>query len=283
MSNSIKINNDAKEVFKKCGTCSRSFAHLLNREFAHPKEHEERALNPLAGGIMNKGYQCGMLWGASLAVGAESFRRNNNCEQAIATAITATQHVMKSFIERSQTTNCKEIIGYDLSSFFGMARFMAKVTLQGMNNSHCFNLAEQWMPEATQAAIEGLSDEKDNMMLESTSCASQVVKNMGGSDEEMIMVAGFAGGLGLSGNACGALSAAIWKKMLDWCRENPEKDPPYFNNAIAKKILKTFNKETNSEMLCSNICGRNFKNIDDHTKYINNGGCKNLIEVVSKT
>ena len=282
MSNIKTANNDAKEVFKKCGTCSRTFAHLLNREFEHIKEHEERALNPLAGGIMNRGHQCGMLWGASLAVGAEAFRRNKNLDQAIATSIMATQHVMKSFIERSQTTNCKEIIGYDLTSFFGMAKFMLKTTLQGMNNSHCFNLAEQWAPEAIQAAIEGLSNEQAQTIQKSVSCASEVVKKMGGNDEEMVMVAGFAGGLGLSGNACGALSAAIWKKMLDWCRKNPEKDPPFFNNPTAKKILKAFNKETNSKMLCSSICGRNFKKIDDHTKYINTGGCKNLIEVLSR-
>lgn len=281
MNNSKTVKNDAKEVFKKCGTCSRTFAHLLNREFAHPKEHEERALNPLAGGIMNQGFQCGMLWGASLAIGAEAFRRNKKLDQASAIAITATQHVMKSFLERSQTTNCKEIIGYDLNSFFGMAKFMLKVTLQGMNNSHCFNLAELWAPEAIQAAIEGLSDEGAQTIQKSVSCASEVVKNMGGSDEELIMVAGFAGGLGLSGNACGALSAAIWKKMLDWCRDNPEKDPPYFNNSAAIKILKSFNEVTNSEMLCSNICGRQFENIQDHTGYINNGGCKNLIKTLS--
>ena len=283
MNNSKIVTNDAKEVFKKCGTCSRTFAHLLNREFAHPKEQEERALNPLAGGIMNRGHQCGMLWGASLAVGAESFRRNKNLDQAIATAIRATQHVMKSFIERSQTTNCKEIIGYDLTSFFGMAKFMLKTTLQGMNNSHCFNLAEQWTPEAIQAATEGLSLEQAQTMQKSVSCASEVVKNMGGNDEEMVMVAGFAGGLGLSGNACGALSAAIWKKMLVWCRENPEKNPPYFNNPTAKKILKAFNKETNSEMLCSTISGCRFATIEEHTEYINNGGCKKLIKTLSES
>jgi len=41
------------------------------------------------------------------------------------------------------------------------------------------------------------------------SCASEVVRRMGGRDEERVMVSGFAGGLGLSGNGRGALSAAI--------------------------------------------------------------------------
>ena len=69
------VLNDARRVFLKKGTCSQTLFFLLDREFANPKENEERAADPLAGGIMQRGHQCGMLWGASLAVGAESFPR----------------------------------------------------------------------------------------------------------------------------------------------------------------------------------------------------------------
>ena len=69
MKTSTESPNDAKDVFKACGTCSRTFAHLLNREFDYQDEAIEKAMNPMAGGIMNQGYQCGMLWGAALAVG----------------------------------------------------------------------------------------------------------------------------------------------------------------------------------------------------------------------
>jgi hypothetical protein len=106
---------------------------------------------------------------------------------------------------------------------------------------------------------------------------------MGGNEEEMTMVAGFAGGLGLRGGGCGALSAAIWKKMLDWCRENPEKDPPYFNNKSAKKILKAFKAETKGEMLCSEICGQQFKTLEEHSHYLKQGGCQSLIHVLTKS
>jgi len=55
------IKNDTKKLFLKKGTCSQTFFHILNREFGHIKETEERATDPLAGGIMQLGYQCGML------------------------------------------------------------------------------------------------------------------------------------------------------------------------------------------------------------------------------
>jgi len=282
MTTKTKKQNDAKDVFKKCGTCSRTFAHILNREFGHPKVDEERAMNPLAGGIMNHGHQCGMIWGAALAVGAESYRKHENNDKAVAIAVTATQDVIASFIKESGATNCKDIIGYDLTSFFGMTKFMLKTTLKGMQKSFCFNLAEDWAPEAIKVATEGLS-KTVNIEERPLNCASQVVRKMGGNDEEATMVAGFAGGLGLSGAACGALSAAIWKKMLDWCRDNPEKDPPFFNNKTAKKMLKAFNEATDNKMLCSEICGKNFKNLEDHTEYIKNGGCQSIIDVLASS
>ena len=77
------------------------------------------------------------------------------------------------------------------------------------------------------AAGEGLAGAMTGLPGRPLSCASEVAGKMGASDEEMTMVAGFAGGIGLSGNACGALGAAIWMKTLAWCREHPGKTPPF--------------------------------------------------------
>ncbi len=277
---SIKTKNDVKAVFKQCGSCSRTFAHILNREFGHIKEVEEAALNPLAGGIMNQGHQCGMLWGAALAIGAEAYRRYEDINVAMQTVVIATQNIISSFIKREGTTNCQEIIGFNLKSFWGITAFMLKVSLQGMNNSHCFNLAEAWAPEAVDVGSKSLTHQEGIASEELMNCAAEVVKKMKGTHEEQVMVAGFAGGLGLSGNGCGALSAAIWKKMVDWCKENPGENPPFFNNKDAKKILKAFYEETHSEIECHKICGQQFKNSKAHSNYIKNGGCKKLIVVL---
>ena len=281
MNSSKIINNDAKTVFREKGTCSHTFAYLLNREFGNNKEPEERATDPMAGGLMQKGHQCGMLWGASLAVGAEAYRRSLTSDEAIPLAITATQKLLESFSNRTNTINCRDITHTNMDSFFGLTKYMIKTMLQGMNNSTCFNLAENWLPEAIQSAKEGLSLEEKVPKLNTISCTTEVAKKMGASNEEMIMVAGFAGGLGLSGNACGALSAAIWMNSLSWTKEHPNKSA--FKNKKAKTTLKAFNKETKSEMLCHKICQKQFKNIDEHSQFIRNGGCNNLIKILSKT
>ena len=279
MEPSIKSKNDAKKMFKELGTCSRTFFHLLNREFDNTKETEESAADPLAGGIMQKGQQCGMLWGATLAVGAESYRRCNDRDQAIGLAIKATQNLTESFSKRTDTVNCRDITHCNLDSFFGMTKFMIKTTLKGMENSTCFNLAEKWAPEAIASAKEGLVLQQKELPKLSISCASEVVRKMGGSDEEMVAVAGFAGGLGLSGNACGALSAAIWRNSITWSRIHPGKST--WSNRNAKNTLKAFNEETDSEMLCENICVRRFTALEDHTEFIKNGGCGRLINVLA--
>jgi hypothetical protein len=277
------IKQDTKRVFFAKGTCSQTLFFLLNREFGFTKENEERAADPLAGGLMMRGHQCGMLWGSALAAGAESFRRHNDSGQAIAVAITATRHLMESFLKRAKTVNCRDITGCDLTSKFGMAKLMLKTISRGFIYSHCFNLAEQWAPEAIQSATSALSGEQTDVPRQPLSCASEVARKMGASDEEMVMVAGFAGGMGLSGNACGALGAAVWMKTLAWCKQHPGETPPYFDNPDVKKILKTFCGAAGSEMLCRTISGRCFKTLEDHTEFIRTGGCDNLIDLLARS
>ena len=267
---------DGKKVFRKLGTCSRTFFHILNRAFGHPKEQEERAADSLAGGIMQKGHQCGMLWGASLAVGAEAYRQCSNQNQAIRVAINATQSLMESFSKREHTINCSDITKCDFSNNLSFAKYFFSGRFL-----HCFDLAEKWAPEAVQSAIEGLSDKETELYKDCVSCSTEVAKKMGASDEEMIMVAGFAGGLGLSGSGCGALSAAIWMKSLEWCKE--EKKKSSFKNANSKKVLETFYLATDSRILCADISGAHFMNIDNHTSFIKKGGCAELINTLAES
>ena len=271
------VKNDARRVFVKKGTCSQALFYILNREFGHLQENEERASDPLAGGIMQRGHQCGMLWGSTLAVGAESYRRHKNRDQAIGMAIMATQNLMESFLKRTNNANCREITGCDWKSPLSIAKYF----LNGRIFT-CFNLAAKWAPEAIRAATEGLSRNQKDLPEQPISCASEVVKKMGAHDEEIVTVAGFAGGIGLSGNACGALGAAIWMNNLAWCKKHPGKTPPFFRNLSAKNILQAFDEATNAEILCHKIAGRYFKTIGEHTEFIKNNGCDKLINILAR-
>jgi len=271
------VKNDAKRVFLKKGTCSQTLCYLLDREFGHLMENEERASDPLAGGLMQTGHQCGQLWGATLAAGAEAFRRHPDRERAMGAAMTATRHLVDSFERRAKSVNCRDIIGCDFSGRFDLW----KALLLG-RFVRCFMLAGRWAPEAIAAADEGLARDAGAPPRQPLSCASAVVKKMGAGAEEMVMVAGFAGGIGLSGNACGAFGAAIWMKTLAWCREHPGKTPPYFKNQATKNMLRAFKAATGSEMLCHRITGRRFKSVGEHAEFVKSGGCGELIDLLAR-
>jgi len=271
-SETVKLK--AKRAFIKKGTCSRTFFYILNREFGYPQDDVERAIDPMAGGILQQGYQCGMLWGASMAVGAESLRRNEHPGQAIGITILATQHIMKSFVNRTKSIECEEITTCDFSNKKSFIKFM----LSG-KFVNCFKLAGKWAPEAVKAANEGLSLDQNELPPHSMSCASEVVQKMGASKEEMVMVAGFAGGLGLSGNGCGALAAAVWMNALIHNRKQTGKPANY--DPDKDLTLKAFYEETDYEMQCDKICDQQFKTVEDHTEFVKNGGCNKLIRVLA--
>jgi hypothetical protein len=262
-------------TFIKKGTCSRTYFYILDREFGHPMEEEEKAMDPMAGGILQQGYQCGFIWGAAMAVGAEALRRTQDPGQAKGLAIIATQHLLSSFLKRTGSFECEEITSYDLSNKKSFAKYM----LSGKFVA-CFKLAGKWAPEALEAAKEGLSEKESGLPPETLSCASELIRKCGGSEKEITMVAGFAGGLGLSGSGCGALAAALWKNALVTNRKEDEKEASF--DPHTNPVLQVFYEETDYEIECRNICGKNFESLEDHSKFVRNGGCRKLIHLLAK-
>jgi hypothetical protein len=216
-----------------------------------------------------------MLWGASLAAGAEAFRRYENRDEAIVAAIKTTQLLMESFSKRAGSIDCMDLTTCDFESKLSMFKFF--ITGKFLS---CFKLIGDWFPEAIQAVSDGFS-QKPFAMPAPVSCTSEVVRRSGATDREMVMVAGFAGGLGLSGNACGALSAAIWMKTLAWCKETPGKYG--YPNPGAEKALKNFYDATGREILCTEITGKRFHSVEEHANFIKNGGCDKVISVLAKS
>jgi len=280
LSKNVKLN--ARLTFWKCETCSRAMFHLLNHEFENIKSEEEKASDHLAGGIAMEGQQCGMLWGGALAIGTESFRRFNDINVATSMAIYASKSLINSFRDRTQTVNCFDISKTDWKKKSDRIVYILKTIARGFLFSKCFNLISKWTPEAILAVKEGWSVE-NTPCKSCLSCSTEALKKLGASNEESIMVAGFAGGIGLSGNACGVLSAVIWYKMLVWGRNNPDKRPAIFDNPEIKQILETFYNHTNSEILCRKISKTEFLTMDEHSEYIRKGGCRSLIEAFARS
>jgi hypothetical protein len=106
------------------------------------------------------------------------------------------------------------------------------------------------------------------------------VRKLGGTEEEAAMVAGFAGGIGLSGNACGALAAALWYDALLFYRKNPGKK--MYDLTRGDRIVNKFYTASDYEILCSKLAGKTFVSIDDHSTHLCNGGCAKLIRTLTE-
>ncbi len=106
-----------------------------------------------------------------------------------------------------------------------------------------------------------------------------LAQKMGASDIHTVMSAGLAGGIGLSGGACGALGAAIWLMGMNRLKEGARKID--YNDPRALDVINKFLKCTGYEFECAKIVGRKFENISDHADYLRDGGCSEIIEVLA--
>ena len=255
---------------------------VVDRSFDHPLKLEEHAALHFAGGIVQQGYQCGMLWGAALAAGAQAYQLLGPGPQAESQAILAAQRLVESFRARSRhkQINCLEIIemSWKPSAQSDFAKKVLKFFLRG-GPIGCFSMAARYAPAAFSDINTALSEKHSVATSGPVSCAAMLAQKMGASELHTVMAAGFAGGIGLSGGGCGALGAAIWITRMNSGKEVNENDP--FNNPKAAAVIESFLKSSGYEFECSKIVGRKFENINDHASYLREGGCAKIIEALA--
>ena len=258
-------------TFFKVGTCSETLCNVLDRAYANPLLNEEHASMTLAGGIMQNGYQCGMVWGATLAAGAQAYRLHGSGPKAEMAAVLAAQNVISSFRERYNTIDCFEITDTDWRKKSNMIKFMLKGGPIG-----CFKMAGKYSPVAYKEVNSALADEPIEVPDSPISCAGLLAKKMGASEMHQTMAAGFAGGIGLSGGGCGALGAAIWILAMK-SSEGEDGKVDYKDPKLLSQI-DDFMPLADYEMECADITGRKFSDVHDHAAYLHDGGCAKLID-----
>jgi hypothetical protein len=227
---------------------------VLNRAFGHTLALEERASMPFAGGIRQYGYQCGMIWGAALAARTQAYRLVGSGPQAETKAMTAAQRLVESFHNFNNHINCSEITG--LNKSFSMMQMVLFFLIKG-GGIGCFRMTVGYARKAFKELGAIFAEDNTDTLSAPVSCSALLAKKMGVSDMHTIMAAGFAGGIGLCGGACGALGAAIWIIGMSFCKErdvdNLWKDKAF--NSKVDDLMNRFLKKSNYEFECSEIVG----------------------------
>lgn len=263
----------AARTFMKVGSCSEALINSINRAYGTPMVPEEKAAMPMAGGILQHGYQCGQLWGSVLAAGAKTFHVYDDKSRAETTALLAAQRIIDSFMAMKQTINCMEITETDhTSTKWDMFRFFF---LKG-GTIRCFHMASKFAPVALADIESSLSQEDVTVPEGPVSCTAEVARRLGASPIQVTMAAGLAGGIGLSGGACGVLGTAIWLKALKKLEAGAEKVD--YEDEELRKLLESFQKLSDYRFECEEIVGRTFRTVADHAEHMRNGGCAALID-----
>lgn len=254
----------------KVGTCSESVMKVLNQAFDNPLPAEEGAAIPLAGGIAQQGYQCGMLWGATMAAGAEAHRRFGDSSEAKHRAIHASAQLVSTFKNRFHSIDCIDVSGTDWKEKYALLKsFLKGGPISCLLKTGNYSVIAA---DTVRRAFEG--DLPSSCSGCGTGCAVKLAQMVGLEEMHQTMLAGFAGGIGLSGGGCGALAAAIW--INHFRNDKIEKN---FSVVLkqANRLIEHFQQLTDYEFECATITGRSFKDLRDHADYVNNGGCSNVL------
>jgi hypothetical protein len=105
-----------------------------------------------------------------------------------------------------------------------------------------------------------------------------LARKMGASDLHAVMAAGLAGGIGLSGRGCGALGAAIWITGMNSIKQGGKME---FKSPAARAVIERFSRYTGSTFRCADIVGRRFESVRDHARFLREGGCSEIIDVLA--
>jgi hypothetical protein len=261
-------------TFLKVGTCSETLAKVVDLAFDHPYEHEEHASALLAGGILGQGYQCGQLWGAVLAAGAQVYHLYGGGPQAEAIAVMTAQRLVKTFRGKYKEINCLELTGVDIKVPKQAIKFLAKG-----GPIRCFSMTAGYAAAAVREIQAALAEKPAMILPQPASCTALLAQKMGLSEMQTVMAAGLAGGIGLSGGACGALGAAIWIANL---KESQQGAEFAYDNPRANAIIEQFLENSDYEFECAKISGRPFEQVEEHARFLQEGGCAKVIEALGQ-
>jgi Putative redox-active protein (C_GCAxxG_C_C) len=279
----MKTNNNissfgAARTFMQRGTCSESLLAVLNRAYGHPMEREEHASMVLAGGIATHGYQCGMLWGASLAAGAQAYRTFGPTPQAEAAAVFAARRLAETLVQREGSFNCLEITETDWNNKWDMAKFFLKGgTVSCMRRVVSYSKVAH---DVIDTALNDFVRRQEPVPAGPVSCAAELARRQGATEIQVVMAAGLAAGIGLSGGGCGALGAALWLAQMD----NEEKPTGMsMTTPMIERMLETFLKASGHEFECAEIVGKRFEDPAAHTNHLASGGCAAILDALAGT
>ena len=286
-----KIRGVAKKWWLRGVSCSEASFTTHNRCAGIEAPLEEQASHLLSGGMMHQGNACGLLSGAVLSAGLQAARRFDDDATRSAATLHAAVRLAEAYPEISGAANCREITGQSLITLREKAQYMREGKAQ-----QCGRLLMKSANRTDTLIDEALTEFAGCDPTPScTNCSVETFKRIASDDElarsGSTYVAGLAGGVGLLGRSCAALTVGILVLTLRHyaARGSHRRDSRLLGSlhelGLARfrrrpaRLLEEFKLEFGGD-LCSEIVGRLFTSPNDHASFIAEGGCREVIGFV---
>ncbi len=245
------------------------------------------ALTGLAGGMLNNGSTCGVVFGGAISTALirdkELGGQWTEAEQ-IRLLAEIGEHV-RWFETRFQTSLCRERpeVGYERITLLGLlnpkkVRGCVARTAASMERLSARHATPPSPPaEPTEAKLPAPA----------LHCATHILRTLreetgiGNRKLERVAVA-LDGGIGLTGGGCGALAGALMTLGLAFALDPAETDPKELRNVyrsmdsqffrMAKELMRAFLKAFGA-LECRRLSGTRFSNYADFTHHRQSGAC----------
>lgn len=272
-------------------SCSETTLTILNAAASLGWKELEEAADPLCAGLVAEmDGACGLLWGASLAAGVRARALIPDPAGVREATLAASIGLVEAYRRAGHPFDCAQITGLNTWNF---ARYMLKGNIRV-----CSRLISGMAPEF-HAIIDrtidvhrarGPAGRCRNCAVEAYDRVCRAIDLA--ADGTGAVAAGFAGGLGLSGNACGALAAAILAVSMKYFTERNRPKHSMIRSdlqglflgvgwmrpsmEIARRFRAGFPGKT-----CRSIAGRAFASADELAAHLDSGRCERVLEAVA--
>ena len=113
----------AKELFLSGYNCAQSVLLSFADDLKYSKELAQKMAAGFGGGMGKQQETCGAVTGAIMVVGLLKGEAVNNNEELKTAAYGAVKELTRDFVEVYKTTKCSDLIGCDLNTPEGAAKF----------------------------------------------------------------------------------------------------------------------------------------------------------------
>lgn len=282
----------AKYWWLRCVGCAEASVTTQMRGLQLEEPAYEQALHSLSGGFMHLGHVCGLLTGAVVAAGFVARARFDDDDTRAGATLYAAIQLARAYPELSGSVNCREITEVPLTTLVQRLRY-----LQAGKARLCGHLHLKWAPQAHELIDRALTEfGARRLPREHTNCAvrtlEKLVSSTGMNQEDSVLLAGLAGGVGLLGNVCGALAAGVYAMSVSHYLEQPGKRRDSRMRGSLEELagtryrgaatrLRTEFVDRYGSELCVQIAQRGFQVAEGHSAFIQQGGCHEVIEFVT--